>query len=386
MNFLFLSRVPAFAFKFDLSSSVHKSIVFTDENYVHDYREKGIKNVIGFKDYLINDNVVNNAIEQVKKYNIQHVIPVEESDVQRAALIRELAGLSGQSYFSSLLYRDKYYMALKLKGTVKVPNFRSVSSIIDVQEFIDKNGCPIVVKPRDLWASTFTYKITSPKQIKQIDFKAREYIAQKWINNATLCTVDGLQKNGEIAWFCIHQYSDNLLDVIEEKKNGFSMMTSPIMLNTKLKEKIRDYTNRVLHVLNHSSTFISPFHLEVFLTEDNELILCEVGCRFGGGATIDLIKIAYHIDLPRLYLELLLDSNESLELLNQSPITYAVCYKQFYPSDFKLKNGGGIQIHKEYNNSDKDPYRRIFNINDFEKMIIFESKSFDLCQRVISNY
>jgi hypothetical protein len=384
MSLLILSRLPAFAFKFDLNTINSNVFIFTEEKFVQKYKELGVEKVIGFENYLDNDEVIFSAIQIVNSNSISQIIPAEESDVLRAALIRELTGLNGQSYTSALLYRDKYLMSRKASEKVSVPHTDLLLNRNALIDFYNKHGS-LVVKPRDSWSSSYVHKITSHEQIHNFEIN-NNLIMQKWVHNSKLCTVDGLQKNGEIIWFCVHEYSNNLLDVIEQNINGFAMMTSPIMHNFNLKNKIKKFTEQVLSALNNSSSFVAPFHLEFFLDERDNITLCEIASRFGGGRTIDLIRNTYNFDITSVYLKLLINPTFEVPLLNELPFKYTVCYKNFFPNGYQINSNNEVEIIENSFSSPKDNNRRILNVNDFEQMLVFSSESSEICYEIVNNF
>jgi biotin carboxylase len=382
LNYLIFSRVPAHACAILKNLDKSQSWIFTDVRFKSGYLENGFSNVLAFENYIESAEVLKTAIEVVFKNNIFRIYVMDESDVERAAIVREVCNIPGQKNDSAILYRDKYLMKLVLKGTSDLPAFSSVNSKSELKAFIETHGLPIVFKPRKAWATNNTYKITHISQIEEIE-EFTNYIAEEWIDNAKMITVDGIQKNGNILWFCIHEYDKNLLESLEEDKDGYAMMTSSLVSDIEMNSRVREYTNSIISKLNNNSNFISPFHLEIFYTNDNKLVFCEVGSRFGGGKTIDLINIGYSVHLPTLFLQLDTKDTANIPIPTNKPKKYAACYKKFslQGSDKEaiaiLKSEDWIQSYIE--NSPKDNKTRPTNINDFEELYILEADSYEQC-------
>ncbi|MEM5613495.1 hypothetical protein AAHB43_01410 [Staphylococcus pseudintermedius] len=77
-----------------------------------------------FEHYMVNPDIEMRALELSQQYDISHVLSISEFDVIRAAKIRALLKIEGQSLISAEAYRDKVLMKQLLQSTsVKTPHF-----------------------------------------------------------------------------------------------------------------------------------------------------------------------------------------------------------------------------------------------------------------------
>ncbi len=90
------------------------------------------------------------AVELHKKYGFSRVVYQAEQDVLRAAQIRELLGLAGQSVESALQFRDKLIMKETLLArhdvvrTILIPTFARVVGVKSILAFIAQHDYPVV--------------------------------------------------------------------------------------------------------------------------------------------------------------------------------------------------------------------------------------------------
>lgn len=90
------------------------------------------------------------AAELHKKYGFSRIVYQAEQDVLRAAQIRELLGLAGQSVETALRFRDKVIMKESLLArpdvitNVLIPAFTRVTGVKSILDFVAKYDYPIV--------------------------------------------------------------------------------------------------------------------------------------------------------------------------------------------------------------------------------------------------
>ncbi len=84
-----------------------------------------------------------------EELSFDRLIAFSEYDLLRAARLRAVFGIAGQNLDSALAFRDKVVMKERLTaGRVEVARFAPVDYAVDLIEFVDHSGFPIVVKPR----------------------------------------------------------------------------------------------------------------------------------------------------------------------------------------------------------------------------------------------
>ncbi|MGM0942478.1 MAG: ATP-grasp domain-containing protein [Bacillota bacterium] len=391
MKIMFLSRVPFQIFRNYLLDENDEIYVVTDQRFSKEYEKHLLKNVYAFDHYLENHKLVDFSIELIKSENIESLIVIDEADMERGALIRELSGLYGQSENCANRYRDKLIMKDTLKEHIKMPEYFNLRSEIDIENFATIHGYPVVLKHRKSWATNNTLKINDKDELCKLTEKINkieEYIVEEWID-AKMYTVEGIQHNGALKWFAIHEYDRNCLESVAGD-DGFTTLTSRLMNNEDERKRIKQYTEKILNLLNKSNKFTSAIHLEFFITKDNVLLFNEIGSRVGGGQTIDLLKIAYNVDIT----ELLINQFKS-DVMNENmkypfvtrPKHFVGAYRKYYVNkkeelnQLHINHNWIVDIHK---NKVKNSYQPTININNYEAMIVIKEENYDrLTERLL---
>src|SRR5262245_18566827 len=81
---------------------------------------------------------------------LDELVALSETDLIRAARLREMLGLPGQTFQPAVAFRDKRVMKdLARAAGMCVPAFTSVTSVQQLADFARQVGGPVVMKPVD---------------------------------------------------------------------------------------------------------------------------------------------------------------------------------------------------------------------------------------------
>jgi len=246
------------------------------------------------------------AYELNKKYHFTHIISLTEGDVIRVARIREKLGILGenQSIESGLRYRDKFVMKqILLNNGLSVPNFASVESVTDLLKFVEARGYPVVVKPRKGYGSINTAIIKNDDDLFQyiqkyfhghgldnaLDFEVESFI------NGQMFHIDGIVINGEVKIVWPSKYVNTVVDF---EKNPF-IAGFTLSNDNPVTHRLQSYIVDVIKALGGPKCF--PFHAEAWHTVDDDIVLCEIASRGGGGGIKLEIKEAFGLDMDRTW-------------------------------------------------------------------------------------
>jgi hypothetical protein len=249
-------------------------------------------------DYEASGRVEARALDLAGQHSVRHVIACQERDLDRAARLREILGLPGQTYASTVVFRHKIFMkdAVSTAG-VPVAAFRSVECAVDVISFAQANGLPIVVKPRDGAGSFGVSILRTQADLDRFlaDFEipagTRPNLMAEEFVSESMCHVDGLVVGHRViyAWPSQYMYA---LAVFQGDLSGRLDVT--LDADDPLGRRLLDLTARVLTALPSPSDF--AFHAEIFRTPDDRLVLGEIACRPGGAAQRDIQRVLFGVD------------------------------------------------------------------------------------------
>ncbi|WP_017729234.1 ATP-grasp domain-containing protein [Halalkalibacterium ligniniphilum] len=300
MSILILNGYPHEHMPYEqwLEDSEEELILITSKIYENEFPKEKYKEIIGFENYENNSNVEIHAIELHKKYNFSKLIATYEFDLLRAANLREFLKIPGQDYNSALAFRDKLLMKqISKENNLNVPIFEKLTNAVALSEFIDQNGYPIVVKPRDGAGAEGVRIINDSSDLKlflndgiPLNFMVEEFI------DAEMFHIDILTFDGEIIFNWPSAY---LVSNLKFNEGGFA---GSYLINEEhiYYEKIMKYSRELV------SKFPSPkfgvFHIEVFVKE-GEVILCEAACRPGGGKIVEQLSHAFNVNICEVFVK-----------------------------------------------------------------------------------
>lgn len=225
-----------------------------------------------------------------------HLITDNEYDLERAARIREDLGIPGQSAASALSFRDKAVMKEVAGGTVPTARFARLDTIVDLTDFIDEIGYPVVVKPVKQGGSRDISVLHGDDDL--IEFSRRHWredlMAEEFIEGR-MYHVDAVIAPG-YRFVASSRYVRSCLGTFSGQNNG-SLQLHP---EDKFAVRLEEFFDRVLEAFDTPE--VSAYHLEVFHTPDDELVLCEIASRVGGNRIPALTRATYGVDLHTTWL------------------------------------------------------------------------------------
>lgn len=240
-----------------------------------------------------------------KEYDL---VCTDQSDisVETVAYLANELHLKGNKEDVVLKFSNKYLSRKYAESVgVPVPAFTEVSTVGEMNQFIDRVGCPLMLKPCDAQSSKGIHKIDAGVSQEELADYLADALKYSFIKKAILeqfvtgyeITVEG---------FCA-QGKHKVLAISKKKhfKTGIaSTLTYPAPLPVDLERRIIEADNRYV---NESGLIFGPTHAEYIVNEEkNEFYLVEIACR-GGGTLIssDIVKWVSGFDVYDAYLKCL---------------------------------------------------------------------------------
>ena len=225
-----------------------------------------------------------------------HVITDNEYDLERTARIRADLGIPGQSAASALSFRDKAVMKEVASRTVRTARFARLETITDLTDFIDAAGFPVVVKPVKQGGSRDISVLRDDADL--VEFSRRHWredlMAEEFIDGR-MYHVDAVLAPG-YRFVAASRYLRSCLGVFDGQNNG-SVQLHP---DDKFAQRLEEFFDRTLEAFDTPE--VSAYHLEVFHTADDDLVLCEIASRVGGNRIPALTQLTYGVDLRAAWL------------------------------------------------------------------------------------
>ncbi|WP_405683805.1 acetyl-CoA carboxylase biotin carboxylase subunit family protein [Streptomyces sp. NBC_00057] len=244
------------------------------------------------------------AEEAAREHGAELVASTSESDVLRAARLRARLGAPGQSVESATAYRDKLVMKRTARAAgLRVPSFAAVEGPMDLLDFIDAEGFPVVIKPRTGAAAQGVSILRSPADVTAFLEGGREsavsHVPGQWMVESfargDLFHVDGIMRDGRIvhSWPC--EYTGGLAERVID---GAPLGSVLLERDDARTEVLRQFAADVVAALPAAPDPLA-FHLEAWIDPDGEPVMCEIASRAGGALIAEVYERAFGVQLAK---------------------------------------------------------------------------------------
>jgi biotin carboxylase len=249
-------------------------------------------------DYDFSPRVAERAAELVREFGVTDIVACQENDIERAAQLRALFGLPGQQPDTAVAYRDKWRMKkAAVAAGIPVAEHALLHAPAELTDFADRHGLPVVVKPRRGAGSIDLAVLRTPQELAAWRDAARytdgsgepTWLVEAFVNGS-MCHIDGVVLDGEIASLWPSQYTYVLADY-RDRNGRVDIALDPA---DPMTARLAEFGERVLEAFGGPEHF--AFHIEVFRTPEDELVLCEAACRAGGAGVRDVQRAMFGFD------------------------------------------------------------------------------------------
>jgi biotin carboxylase len=301
MSILILNRVSRDLAPYEdwLNHLNEDLILLTSDEYAEDFTPSNFAYFESFSNYNYNANVELRAIELYDRYKYRAIIGLSERDVLRAAYLRDRFGIEGQTWDSAWNFRSKIKMKdLAIGHGLPCPAYREIIHSFDLLEFIEEHKLPVVIKPIDSAGSVGTTVIETQEQLENLLLEGvpHNWEVEKFVEG-DLYHVDGFIYHGDLIFTSCSKYVESCLSFHEDGKfTGSYILDQTTDLSKRLSDRVTKHL-RIMAPPEHT-----PFHAEFFHTPDDQIILCEIASRTGGGRVNIQIDQSFGVNLNKSWI------------------------------------------------------------------------------------
>lgn len=249
-------------------------------------------------DYDTSPSIADRAAELIEEFGVTDVVACQEFDIERAASLRERYRLEGQWPDTAVVYRDKWEMKqAAVRAGIPVADYALLRTAADLRRFADRQRLPVVVKPRRGALSVGVTVLRTDQELATWLSTARlagpdgepQWLAETFIEGS-MCHIDGTVLDGRIATLWPSQY----LYVLADFRDRAGRVDIALGTADPLARRLTEFGESILAAFGGPEHF--AFHIEVFHTADDELILCEAASRAGGAGVRDVQRAQFGFD------------------------------------------------------------------------------------------
>lgn len=227
---------------------------------------------------------------------IDRIVPLDDFDLEKAALLREHLRIPGLGESATRYFRDKLAMRMRAAANgIPVPEFTATLNYERITRYLESTPGPWVLKPRLLAGALGIRKYHDAQDvwnhIHSLGDQQSYFVLERYIPG-DIFHVDSIWFRGEMRFALTSAYGTPPLDVTH----------SGGIFTTRLVERGSD-TDRALRWLNEK--VLSAFELRDGVShsefirgrEDGEFYFLETSARVGGAHIAELIEAATGINM-----------------------------------------------------------------------------------------
>lgn len=275
-------------------------LLLTVEGHLKDdWPREHIDEVFAMPQETLNEKkqeVINAVSYLARTRKIDRIVPLDDYDVEVAAMLREHMRIPGMGDTTVRYFRDKLAMREKANDSgIQVPPFVQILNYDTVKAFMKEVPGPWVLKPRSEAASLGIKRIHSPEElwplIEEQGDKQSFYLLEKMIPG-DVYHVDAITSEKQIVFAEAHRYRKPILQITQE---GGIFGTHTLQRGSDEEKELLDFHAKLIHTLG---LVRGVSHTEFIKSRnDGKLYFLETAARAGGAHITDLVEASTGLNL-----------------------------------------------------------------------------------------
>ncbi|HEX3880580.1 MAG TPA: ATP-grasp domain-containing protein [Bryobacteraceae bacterium] len=238
-----------------------------------------------------------NAVSYLARTRVfDRIVPLDDFDVQLAALIREHLRIPGMGQTTAHHFRDKLAMRMRAREAgLTVPDFIHVLNHGKLAEFMNATPAPWVLKPRSMAGAIGIRKIHSAEEfwpiVEALGDQQSNFLLERFVPGS-IFHVDTIMYESQVRFAIASSYGAPPLEVAQ----GGGIFTTRVMQrDSETARRLVEENERVLRALG---LLRGVSHTEFIVgRDDGKVYFLETSARVGGAHIAELIEAATGINL-----------------------------------------------------------------------------------------
>ena len=227
---------------------------------------------------------------------VQRIVPLDDFDLEKAALLREHLRVPGFGETATRYFRDKLAMRMRAaESGINVPPFTSTSHYQDITDFLEKVPPPWVIKPRMMAGAMGIRKCDNKEdvwdRIHRLGDEQSYFVLEQFVPG-DIFHVDSIWFKGEVVFAISSAYGTPPLEVAND---GGIFTTETLEAGSSVDVSLREMNKTVLSAFGLRD---GVSHTEFIKAKsDGAVYFLETSARVGGANIADLIETASGLNM-----------------------------------------------------------------------------------------
>jgi biotin carboxylase len=271
-------------------------VLLTVDKLEHaDWPRDSISKLVTMPENLTPGQILNTVSYLARENRFDRIVPLDEFDLEVAALLREHMRLPGMGESLTRHFRDKLAMRVRARQCgVAVPEFTSVFNYSTIRKFMSHVPGPWLLKPRTNASAIGIRKIETPEALWPIldelgDLQSH-YLLERFIPGE-IFHVEGITWNGRTVFSSAYQYGKPPIETMHQG-GVFSTRT----LDRESSDAL-GLLGMHTHVIESLGLVSGVTHTEFIKAHsDGSFYFLETAARVGGAHIADVVEFASGIN------------------------------------------------------------------------------------------
>jgi len=231
-----------------------------------------------------------------RRERIDRIVPLDDFDLEKAALLREHLRIAGLGETATRFFRDKLAMRMRAaESGIRVPVFTSTAHYQNITDFLEIVPPPWVLKPRLMAGAMGIHKCHSKEQVWEIVHSLGDeqsfFVLEQFVPG-DIFHVDSIWFGGEVVFAIASAYGTPPLEVAT---GGGIFTTETLEAGSEIDLGLRQLNETVLRAFGLRD---GVSHTEFIRAHsDGALYFLETSARVGGANIADLIEAASGVNM-----------------------------------------------------------------------------------------
>ncbi len=242
------------------------------------------------------DDLLKGISYLARTQTIDRIVPLDDYDVEGAAILREHLRIPGMGDTTARYFRDKLAMRVKAREYgIPVPAFVPVINHDRIREYMEQMSPPWLLKPRSEAASFGIKKVLAPDELwnmlETLGDRQSFYVLEQYVPGHVY-HVDAIISEREVVFAVAHRYGHSPMEVTYS--GGIS--STRTLPRASAEGQALTWLNR--EVVDTLGLVRGVTHTEFIRgREDGRFYFLEAAARVGGAYTADVVEAATGINL-----------------------------------------------------------------------------------------